>query len=287
MVSHRYRQGTPKFFLKSQDSSKKEIDELQKKKDEVSQLLHKYVIEKEKDSEIIEDKYVDIVLDKKYIQKCISSYRYPNMSRSPNKTGLIQRYCAYNRTIPKYAKNIIELRRGVDHGQFDNSSFNNFTGLPYGYSYWIDPTLETQLTERKIEYEMISGTCEDVSHFYDHNKFMKYYEDELYDDELDEVIDISEIDNLYDLYKIQDGDEDISTPKWDTCWYGTYDTNDDIVYRVYKTDIDHTLIVNNESYDTTSESDTESDIESISDYEEEESLVNSDGWTTVTNAGRH
>ena len=67
------------------------------------------------------------------IQRHIKNFRYPNLIyikniNSPQQNlypNMIFRFCAYKDSIPKQAKNIGLVQRGVDYGESVNSTFNN------------------------------------------------------------------------------------------------------------------------------------------------------------------
>lgn len=107
---------------------------------------------------------------------------YPRMSYDdPN---IVMRYCASSLSIPADAFGILNI--------YDKNmeTFNEYTNMPYGFSYKIQKDKDPQpFTSRKIEKEIAMnrwlGSLEIKDHLLSYDNFINYYDDEEFSEPID------------------------------------------------------------------------------------------------------
>jgi hypothetical protein len=101
----------------------------------------------------------------------------------------VLRFCASEKSIPPHATRIISIFG--NNGFHKQSTFNELTGLAYGFSYIVPHGTDPSIKHRKIELDILNDknvktlSIDSPNWFIDRNEFVNYYSDEEFDSELD------------------------------------------------------------------------------------------------------
>lgn len=160
----------------------------------------------------------------------------------------VLRYCASELSIPKNVRKITTIF-GSSPKTGHTSTFNNCTGLPYGFSYEIKRGADN-VGYRKIEHDIIIGKkfplINEPNYLYSYQNFVDYYFDEKFLEPYYEDNDYEEEEEYDDTY-----DENEKLTEEFTSLYSLED--------VYSEAFDNSVYEYGEDYEGDYEGDIEED----------------------------